>query len=239
MLPRGEVRARCRSGIRHRIDIASFGGDIKLFLCVAYWMYLTHIQLGFLGLRRIDKGSSELYCFSLVVPCCCCYWSTDDRNLYRTKSFCEKDCVWQLTQFLLPGKELGLNRISNPDWVKLCVDLSYAPNQNTKFPSDTHLILLDQGFPVEYELDEFNPPHTGTTLSRLQLWLCRLRRKISLRQPATSSLGNIFWRHSHLSPQTTRTTNSWATTSFLFLTSKHDLCYTYGDHTSLTHSTMP
>ena len=33
-------------------------------------------------------------------------------------------------------------------------------------------ILLDQGFPVEYELDEFNPPHTGTTLSRLQLWLC-------------------------------------------------------------------
>ena len=53
-------------------------------------------------------------------------------------------------------------------------------------------ILIDQGFPVNYELDEFNPPHTGTTLSRLQLWLCRLRRKISLRHPATSSLGNIF-----------------------------------------------
>ena len=30
-------------------------------------------------------------------------------------------------------------------------------------------ILIDQGFPVEYELDEFNTPHTGTTLSRLQL----------------------------------------------------------------------
>ena len=28
-------------------------------------------------------------------------------------------------------------------------------------------LLLEQGFPVEYELDEFNPPHTGTTLSRL------------------------------------------------------------------------
>ena len=39
MLPRGEMRAKCRSGIRHRIDIANFGGDIKLFLCVAYWMY--------------------------------------------------------------------------------------------------------------------------------------------------------------------------------------------------------
>ena len=26
------------------------------------------------------------------------------------------------------------------------------------------LFLLDQGFPVEYELDEFNTPQTGTTL---------------------------------------------------------------------------
>ena len=32
-------------------------------------------------------------------------------------------------------------------------------------------ILLDQGFLVDYELDEFSPPHPGTTLSRLQLWL--------------------------------------------------------------------
>ena len=36
MLPRGEMRARCRSEIRHRIDIVNFGGDIKLFLSVAY-----------------------------------------------------------------------------------------------------------------------------------------------------------------------------------------------------------
>ena len=27
-----------------------------------------------------------------------------------------------------------------------------------------HLFLLDQGFPVEYELDKFNTPQTGTTL---------------------------------------------------------------------------
>ena len=85
-------------------------------------------------------------------------------------------------------------------------------------------ILIDQGFPVEHELDEFNTPHTGTPISRLQLWLCRLRRKIPLRHPAISSLGNIFCRHSRFSPQTTRTTHSWATTSFLSLTSKHDLC---------------
>ena len=46
------------SGIRHCIDIANFGGDIKLFLCVAYWMYLIHIQLGFLGLRENRRKES-------------------------------------------------------------------------------------------------------------------------------------------------------------------------------------
>ena len=101
-------------------------------------------------------------------------------------------------------------------------------------------ILIDQGFPFEYELYEFNTSHTGTTLSRLQLWLYRLRRKILLRHPTTSSLGYIFLRHSRFSPQTTRTTHSWTTKTFLFLTSKHDFCYTYGDHTNkLAHSTMP
>ena len=100
-------------------------------------------------------------------------------------------------------------------------------------------ILLDQGFPVEYELNACNQPHTGTPLCRLQLLLCRQRRAIALRYPATSSLGNVFWRLSCFSPTTTRTTHSWVTTSFLPLTSKHDLCYTCGDHISRRHSTMP
>ena len=92
-------------------------------------------------------------------------------------------------------------------------------------------ILLDQGFPVEYELDEFNTPHTGTTFSRLQYWLCRLRCKIPLRHPATSSLD--FLETFTLLPKTTRTTNSWVTTTFLISTSKHDFCYTYDD---ISHS---
>ena len=62
-------------------------------------------------------------------------------------------------------------------------------------------ILLDQGFPVEYELDEFNPPHTRTTLRHLQNWLCQLWCKIPLRHPATSSLGNIFWRDASIPKQ--------------------------------------
>ena len=36
MLPREEMIARCRGEIRHRMDIANFWGEIKLFLCVAY-----------------------------------------------------------------------------------------------------------------------------------------------------------------------------------------------------------
>ena len=55
--------------------------------------------------------------------------------------------------------------------------------------------------PVEYELDEFNTPHTGTTLSRLQHWLCRLRCKSPLRNLVTSPLGYIFWRHLRFSPK--------------------------------------
>ena len=81
-------------------------------------------------------------------------------------------------------------------------------------------ILTDQAFLVEYELDEFNMPHTGTTLSCLQLQLCRLWCKIPLRHPVISSLGSIFWRHSRFSSQTTRTAHLWTMKMFLSLTGK-------------------
>ena len=65
-----------------------------------------------------------------------------------------------------------------------------------------HLFLLDQGIPVEYELDKFNTPYTGTTLFHPQNWLCRLRCLIPLRHQATTSpLDNIFRRHSRFSPK--------------------------------------
>ena len=80
--------------------------------------------------------------------------------------------------------------------------------------------------------------HRNTFISTLTLAMSTATRNL-IRHPATSSLGNIFWRHSCFSPTTTRTTQSWVTTSFLSLTSKHDLCYTYADHISLKHSTMP
>ena len=59
--------------------------------------------------------------------------------------------------------------------------------------------------------------------------LCLQRRATALRHPATSFLGNLFWRLSCLSPTATRTTHLWVTTSFLSLNSKHDFGYVYSD----------
>ena len=40
-------------------------------------------------------------------------------------------------QLLLPRKIVRGDRISHPDWVKLCIELNYAPDQNTKILSAT------------------------------------------------------------------------------------------------------
>ena len=81
------------------------------------------------------------------------------------------------------------------------------------------LFHLDQGIPVEYELDKFNTPHTGTILFHLQNWLCRLRCLIPLRHPATIyPLGNIFWRHSPRNYQKHKLT-------FISSNGKHDFRY--------------
>ena len=101
-----------------------------------------------------------------------------------------------------------------------------------------HLFLLDQGFPVDYELDKFNTPHIGTTLCHHQNWLCRLRCNIPLRHLATSSLGNIFWRRSCFSskqpePQTHGDFN------VSLLQQQTRLLLHYGEHISLAHPTMP
>ena len=76
--------------------------------------------------------------------------------------------------------------------------------------------------------------HRNTFKSPLTLAMSTAMRN-PLSHPATSSMGNIFWRLSCFSPTTTRTTHSWVTTSFLSLTSKLDFCYTFDDHISLRH----
>ena len=95
------------------------------------------------------------------------------------------------------------------------------------------LFLLDQGFPVEHELDEFNTPHTETTLLHSQNWLCRLQCRILLQHQATSSLGNIFWRHSHFSPKQPEPQTHGDFNVSLLKQQKHDFCYTMVNISSL------
>ena len=88
-----------------------------------------------------------------------------------------------------------------------------------------HLFLLDQGIPVEYELDKFNTPHTGTTLFHPQNWLCQLRCLIPLQHLATTSpLGNIFWRP-HASPRSHQKHKLTVTSTFISSNGKHNFRY--------------
>ena len=61
-------------------------------------------------------------------------------RLYRTEWFCHKECLTAFPEFVLPRRWSGLNRISHPDWLKLCVELNYAPNKNTKIPSAIEML---------------------------------------------------------------------------------------------------
>ena len=71
-----------------------------------------------------------------------------------------------------------------------------------------------------------------------QNWLCWLRCKMPLRHLATSSLGNIFWRHSRFSlKQPEPQTHSDFNVSLLKQQTR--LLLHYGEHISLTHPTMP
>ena len=98
------------------------------------------------------------------------------------------------------------------------------------------LFLLDQGFPVEYELDKFNTPHTGTTLRHPQNWLCRRRWRISLRHLATSPLDNILWRHSHFSPKQPET-QTHSDFNISLLKQQTRLLLNHGEHISLSRPT--
>ena len=76
-------------------------------------MYLIHIQLGFLDLNDIDARNPLIRwvpsCIHAVVaaaaaaieepPVKCQHW---------TELFSQRECVWQLPQFLLPGKEFRI-----------------------------------------------------------------------------------------------------------------------------------
>ena len=99
------------------------------------------------------------------------------------------------------------------------------------------LFFLDQGFLVEYELDKFNTPHTGTTLCHPQNWVCRLRCRIPLRHLATTSpWGNIFWRHSRFFPKQPET-QTYGDFNVSLLKQQTRLLLNHGEHIPLARPT--
>ena len=65
-----------------------------------------------------------------------------------------------------------------------------------------------QGIPVEYKLDTFNKPRTGTTLCHPKNWLCRSDAQLSSRHLALNSpLGHFNGDNARLSPNTRHETH--------------------------------
>ena len=59
----------------------------------------------------------------MVVWCCCCYWRADSKTSVLYEGILRKGkCFGGFPQFVLPGKMIQENRISHPDWVKICVN---------------------------------------------------------------------------------------------------------------------
>ena len=104
------------------VDRAKARGDLKLFLCVAYLIHLIHIQLGTLGLREWTLWVNKLDGF----PHCVDAAAIEERTvkcLSFFKSSEEEKVFGGLSPIrCCPEKWSGLNRISHPDLVKICVD---------------------------------------------------------------------------------------------------------------------
>ena len=74
-----------------------------------------------------------------------------------------------------------------------------------------------QGIPVEYKLDAFNMPRTGTTLCHPQNWLCRSERNPALDMLALNSPLVHLSGDNAYSPQITDTQNYTVTSKVHFL----------------------
>ena len=59
----------------------------------------------------------------MVVWCCCCYWRADSETSVLNEGVLRKRrCLADFPSLCCPERWSGMNGISHPDWVKLCVD---------------------------------------------------------------------------------------------------------------------
>ena len=114
------------SGIKASHRHSQFWGWHNVVPVVAYWMHLIRIQLGFLGLRLAQEIHKLDVSMQLLLL------KNGQWDVCTGRRCSAKETVFgSLPNFCCPGKRYGFNRIGHPDWVKLCVQLNCAPNQNT------------------------------------------------------------------------------------------------------------
>ena len=94
------------------------------------------------------------------------------------------------------------------------------------------LFLLDQGISVEYELDIFNTPHTGTTLFRPsppKKLAMSIAMSNSAPAPSEFTSGQHFLETFMLLPETNQKHKLTVTSTSISSNSKHDFA-TYGEY---------
>ena len=66
-----------------------------------------------------------------MCPCCCCYLrAASETSALGGVVQLKRLCLAAYPISAARERRSGMNRISHPDWVKLCVELNCAPNQN-------------------------------------------------------------------------------------------------------------
>ena len=53
---------------------------------------------------------------------CCCYWRADSKTSVLNKVLRKRKCLAAFPNLCCPKRWSGMNRISGPDWEKICVD---------------------------------------------------------------------------------------------------------------------
>ena len=76
--------------------------------------------------------------------CCCCYWGVDSKTSVLNEVVQPKSVFDGFPNLCFPERRFGLNKISHPDWVKLCVD----PNARIKLRAKQKCEILSA--PISY-----------------------------------------------------------------------------------------
>ena len=155
MLPRGKVVARCRSEIWHHSRHSQFWGWRKVVLVCDVLNLSNSYSTGIPWSKRNTRGIHILDRFPHCAHAAAAIEEQPVRRLHWMELFSQKKkkngCLTVFPNYCCPERWFGFNRISHPDWVKLCVELNYVPNQNTKIPSATISWLVWACFQMAYK----------------------------------------------------------------------------------------